>query len=205
LTDSTQAAVTEVPEATTTGNGSDGGHIDTEDTSAKETEEASEVTTLQQQEETKETAVATEEVSSEGTNAQSNSTEHEAPSDEQAPQEQEEPHTQATILNAEERFNKEIEELLALLGLSQSMVKVTNEMIVPPEGDWRAPDGYRAIVNPGSVGQPRDGDPRAALMIYDTERGFTFYRIPYPFEKTQEKIIAAGLPQYLAARLAYGR
>jgi hypothetical protein len=42
-------------------------------------------------------------------------------------------------------------------------------------------------------------------MIYDTERGFTFYRVPYPFEKTQEKIIQAGLPQYLATRLAYGR
>jgi diadenosine tetraphosphatase ApaH/serine/threonine PP2A family protein phosphatase len=107
--------------------------------------------------------------------------------------------------NTEDQLNSEIEELLSLLGLSQSMIKVTNEMITPPEGDWEAPEGYRAIINPGGVGQPRDGDPRAAFMIYDTERGFEFYRVPYPFEKTQEKIIEAGLPQYLAVRLAYGR
>ena len=110
------------------------------------------------------------------------------------------------IQNAEERLNTEIEELLELLGLSQSMIQVTNEMIAPPEGAWEPPQGYRAIINPGGVGQPRDGDPRAAFMIYDSESGiFEFYRIPYPFEKTQEKIIQAGLPQYLAVRLAYGR
>ena len=113
--------------------------------------------------------------------------------------------SQETIQSAEDRLNEEIEELLALLGLSQSMVNVTNEMVVPPEGDWQAPDEYRAIVNPGGVGQPRDRDPRASFMIYDTENGITFYRIPYPFEKTQQKIIKAGLPRYLATRLAYGR
>ena len=78
-------------------------------------------------------------------------------------------------------------------------------MIDPPEGLWEVEDGYRAIINPGGVGQPRDGDPRAAFMIYDTERGFEFYRVPYEFETTQEKIIKAGLPQYLAVRLEYGR
>jgi diadenosine tetraphosphatase ApaH/serine/threonine PP2A family protein phosphatase len=113
--------------------------------------------------------------------------------------------SEETIQSAEDRLNEEIEELLALLGLSQSMVNVTNEMIIPPEGDWQAPDDYRAIVNPGGVGQPRDGDPRASFMIYDTEGGITFYRIPYPFEKTQQKIIKVGLPRYLATRLAYGR
>ena len=111
-----------------------------------------------------------------------------------------------TIQGAEERLNQEIEELLTLLGLSQSMIEVTNEMIVPPDGTWRAARGYRAIINPGGVGQPRDGDPRAAFMIYDTESGgFTFYRVSYAFEKTQKKIVEAGLPQYLATRLAYGR
>ena len=117
----------------------------------------------------------------------------------------EEPSQEESIANAEERLNSEIEELLALLGLSQSMIQVTNEMLVPPEGVWTAPRDYRAIVNPGGVGQPRDGDPRAAFMIYDSERGFTFYRIQYDYEKTQEKIIQAGLPPYLAARLGYGR
>ncbi|WP_052888254.1 metallophosphoesterase family protein [Thermogemmatispora carboxidivorans] len=109
------------------------------------------------------------------------------------------------IVSAEDRLNSEIEELLALLGLSQSMIKVTNEMLTPPEGHWDPPAGYRAIINPGGVGQPRDGDPRAAFMIYDTEAGFEFYRVPYDIKKTQEKIIKAGLPQYLAVRLAYGR
>jgi diadenosine tetraphosphatase ApaH/serine/threonine PP2A family protein phosphatase len=112
---------------------------------------------------------------------------------------------ETTIQDAEERLNEEIEELLTLLGLSQSMINVTNEMIIPPEGHWQAPKGYRAIVNPGGVGQPRDGDARAAFMIYDTEHGFTFYRVSYSFEQTQEKIIRAKLPQYLATRLAYGR
>jgi diadenosine tetraphosphatase ApaH/serine/threonine PP2A family protein phosphatase len=110
-----------------------------------------------------------------------------------------------TIKNAEERLNEEIEELLSLLGLSQSMINVTNEMILPPEGLWQPPTGYRAIVNPGGVGQPRDGDPRAAFMIYDSEQGFTFYRVPYAYKKTQEKIIKAKLPSYLATRLTYGR
>lgn len=110
-----------------------------------------------------------------------------------------------TIISAEERLNEEIEELLSLLGLSQSMIKVTNEMIIPPEGEWKPSENHRAIINPGGVGQPRDGDSRAAFMIYDTERGFTFYRVPYTIEKTQEKIVKAQLPPYLATRLAYGR
>ena len=109
------------------------------------------------------------------------------------------------IAQAEERLNSEIEELLTLLGLSESMIQVTNEMLAPPEGPWESPPDYRAIINPGGVGQPRDGDPRAAFMIYDTERGFEFYRVPYDLEKTQEKILQAGLPHYLAVRLAYGR
>ena len=108
------------------------------------------------------------------------------------------------ILSAEDRLNSEIEELLTLLGLSESMIQVTNEMLLPPEGHWVAPKGYRAIVNPGGVGQPRDGDPRAAFMIYDTESGFEFYRVPYAIDLTQEKIIQAGLPPYLAARLSVG-
>ncbi|MDQ2717924.1 MAG: hypothetical protein M3Z08_23770, partial [Chloroflexota bacterium] len=113
--------------------------------------------------------------------------------------------SETDILNAEDRLNSEIEELLALLGLSESLVQVTNEMLTPPEGAWQTPEGYRAIINPGGVGQPRDGDPRAAFMIYDSEQGFEFYRVSYALEKTQEKIIKAGLPHYLAVRLAYGR
>jgi diadenosine tetraphosphatase ApaH/serine/threonine PP2A family protein phosphatase len=112
---------------------------------------------------------------------------------------------EAVIQEAEERLNNEIEELLELLGVSESMVTITNEMIIPPEGLWQPPSEHRAIINPGGVGQPRDGDPRASLMIYDTESGFEFFRVAYPLKKTQEKIIKAGLPQYLAVRLSYGR
>lgn len=63
----------------------------------------------------------------------------------------------------------------------------------------------RLIINPGGVGQPRDGDPRAAYGLWDTESArFTFCRVPYPLEETQRKIIAAGLPAQLAQRLSVG-
>jgi len=62
------------------------------------------------------------------------------------------------------------------------------------------------MVNPGSIGQPRDNDPRAAFLLYDTDASsITFYRVPYDIERAQEKIIAAGLPERLALRLAEGR
>jgi diadenosine tetraphosphatase ApaH/serine/threonine PP2A family protein phosphatase len=62
------------------------------------------------------------------------------------------------------------------------------------------------MVNPGSIGQPRDNDPRAAFLLYDTdENSITFHRVPYDIERAQEKIIAAGLPERLAIRLAEGR
>jgi predicted phosphodiesterase len=62
------------------------------------------------------------------------------------------------------------------------------------------------LINPGSVGQPRDGDPRAALALYDSEQhSVTFCRIPYDIEQAQEKIFAAGLPERLAIRLEEGR
>jgi diadenosine tetraphosphatase ApaH/serine/threonine PP2A family protein phosphatase len=62
------------------------------------------------------------------------------------------------------------------------------------------------LINPGSVGQPRDGDPRAAFALYDTDaRSVTYHRVPYDIEKAQEKIFAAGLPERLAIRLEEGR
>ena len=63
----------------------------------------------------------------------------------------------------------------------------------------------RWLVNPGSVGQPRDGDPRAAWLFADLERrSVTFRRVAYPFERTQAEMVEAGLPHLLAARLARG-
>jgi len=64
----------------------------------------------------------------------------------------------------------------------------------------------RYLVNVGSVGQPRDGDPRAAYGILDTEaHELRLKRVPYPVEIAQRKILAAGLPASLANRLALGR
>ena len=62
------------------------------------------------------------------------------------------------------------------------------------------------LVNPGSVGQPRDGDPRASWAIYDSDlREVALYRTAYNSEATRRKILAAGLPEILASRLGAGR
>jgi predicted phosphodiesterase len=63
----------------------------------------------------------------------------------------------------------------------------------------------RFVLNPGSVGQPRDGDPRAAWLLIDEETGrAAFRRVPYPIAQAQAAIRACGLPEGLAARLAHG-
>jgi diadenosine tetraphosphatase ApaH/serine/threonine PP2A family protein phosphatase len=63
----------------------------------------------------------------------------------------------------------------------------------------------RMIINPGGVGQPRDGDPRAAYAIYDDGIATIYhYRIPYDIEATQERMVKHGLPSFLATRLSYG-
>jgi len=67
-------------------------------------------------------------------------------------------------------------------------------------------DDVKYLVNPGSVGQPRDGDPRAAYAIVDTDAKLVYLmRLIYPVENAQAKVIAAGLPEVLARRLAAGR
>ncbi len=61
------------------------------------------------------------------------------------------------------------------------------------------------IVNPGSVGQPRDRDPRASFAFFDTEKAhIKIVRIDYDIKKAQRKILDAGLPEILATRLGYG-
>ncbi len=63
----------------------------------------------------------------------------------------------------------------------------------------------RYLVNPGSVGQPRDGDPRAAYAVYDPDaKLITFRRVAYDVGSAQKKIVEAGLPELLALRLAAG-
>jgi len=66
--------------------------------------------------------------------------------------------------------------------------------------------GLRYLVNPGSVGQPRDGDWRAGFAVFDTDaRIVTFCRVPYNLKSAQDRIFAAQLPQRLGTRLAAGR
>jgi diadenosine tetraphosphatase ApaH/serine/threonine PP2A family protein phosphatase len=83
--------------------------------------------------------------------------------------------------------------------------------------DIEAPQGHpefattidadtKYLINPGSVGQPRDGDSRAAYAIADLDRNVvTLYRVAYPIEAAQKKILDAGLPPMLAYRLGMGR
>jgi predicted phosphodiesterase len=66
--------------------------------------------------------------------------------------------------------------------------------------------GARFCVNPGSVGQPRDGDPRAAYVLFDSGRGLvSFARVEYDIDATQRRIEEIGLHSFLANRLALGR
>ncbi len=66
-------------------------------------------------------------------------------------------------------------------------------------------EGRQYLVNVGSVGQPRDNDPRAAYLLFDLEtRRLRHVRVVYDVRAAQEKILAAGLPHFLAARLAAG-
>ncbi len=65
--------------------------------------------------------------------------------------------------------------------------------------------GERAMLNPGSVGQPRDRDPRASFLVFDTDaREASWIRVPYDVKSCGEKVLAAGLPRFFATRLADG-
>ena len=76
----------------------------------------------------------------------------------------------------------------------------------PDEYELPLRSGFRYLLNPGSVGQPRDGDWRAAFAIYDEGQSlFTWHRVPYDVAQTQKSIRRAGLPDFLADRLSLGR
>lgn len=76
----------------------------------------------------------------------------------------------------------------------------------PEVCEWPLDSSSHYLINPGSVGQPRDGDWRAAFAVFDSERKMvTFHRTPYDLKSAQEHILAANLPQRLASRLATGR
>ena len=87
-------------------------------------------------------------------------------------------------------------QLSATDSLAGGLAKGGSEVTIG-EGRW--------LLNPGSVGQPRDGDPRAAYLLLDRDTGAArFRRLPYPVEQTQAEIREHGLPEPLAARLAEG-
>ena len=99
---------------------------------------------------------------------------------------------------------------LVLVGHSHVPLAITLEEDVLDGG--LAADGTevalgpgRRLLNPGSVGQPRDGDPHAAWLLLDFEAGTaSFRRLAYAVERTQEEIHERGLPDALAQRLAHG-
>jgi predicted phosphodiesterase len=117
-----------------------------------------------------------------------------------------------------------VEVALAHLALQETPYSVVGHTHVPllVKEDQTAPDGClmtyledgtalelrdrRLVINPGSVGQPRDGDPRTAYAVYDdVERTVTVHRLEYDIAATQKKMEKAGLPAWLIRRLSRGR
>lgn len=91
--------------------------------------------------------------------------------------------------------------LLFLRGLQDGPAR----MVVPQPGEPLALDGGRWLFNPGAVGQPRDGDPRASYALYDAEaRTFSLYRMEYDVAAVQREMARVGLPRRMAQRLGQG-
>lgn len=77
--------------------------------------------------------------------------------------------------------------------------------VVTGETTFRLDPDLRYLINPGSVGQPRDRNPAASFALFDSDRNSVqFFRVPYDIAKTQTSILKAGLPPILAQRLEYG-
>lgn len=82
---------------------------------------------------------------------------------------------------------------------------VSSVLLKGAEGSFQIDSEVRYLINPGSVGQPRDRDPRAAYMFYDSDDGLVQWRrVDYPINKAQYRILKAGLPRVLADRLSLG-
>ena len=88
----------------------------------------------------------------------------------------------------------------------REMRRGAHAAVAPLDDDTIVLGGLRTLVNPGSVGQPRDGDPRAAYAMFDTESGTVeLRRVAYDISEAQRRIRAAGLHPHLAERLSVGR
>jgi len=80
-----------------------------------------------------------------------------------------------------------------------------NGSLLRPGSPVPLPGKGRLIVNPGAVGQPRDGDPRASYALYDSQAGLLeLHRVPYDIRATQARMVEHGLPRALVARLSRG-
>ncbi len=114
-----------------------------------------------------------------------------------------------SLWDAERNFSY-FESRFCFVGHSHQPVTVgmdaTGQVSVLPGEFFTMDDGARYLINVGSVGQPRDGNPAACFGILDTDKGeFSIHRSPYEIKVTQEKMISAGIPKPLADRLAEGR
>ena len=117
-------------------------------------------------------------------------------------------------------YDLEARRLLDVRLGAEAMAGVTPPPLCGPSGQESATGGQRGggvtldgdpvtrryLINPGSVGQPRDGDPRAGAAVVDTEaKAVSFLRVAYDVAAAQRKITEAGLPAFFAERLAMGR
>ncbi len=85
-----------------------------------------------------------------------------------------------------------------MLHLKPAANTLSSSLVIEP--------GTTYLLNPGSVGQPRDGDARAAFAIADiANNSVEFWRVPYDIEAVQTRMTAAGLPDPLIRRLSFGR
>jgi predicted phosphodiesterase len=83
---------------------------------------------------------------------------------------------------------------------------ITTVLTVAPSFRFKLKPNVRYLINPGSIGQPRDGNPLASFAIFDSEsRMVSIHRIAYRVREAQDKILKAGLPRPLADRLGIGR
>ena len=74
-----------------------------------------------------------------------------------------------------------------------------------PLKDFRLEEGDAAMLNPGSVGQPRDRDPRSSFLLFDTRTAeASWIRVPYDVDRSRRKVLEAGLPEFFSTRLADG-
>lgn len=94
---------------------------------------------------------------------------------------------------------------VAVIFLEPGRQHATAPAVAPRLGEPFSYRPVRALINPGSVGQPRDGDPEASYLLVDTTAATVVYqRVPYAVGETQRRMRSEGLPPALAARLAYG-